>query len=121
MTPDQAVLIVRQYHAAIDRLDFEAIAQFFADDAVYISGGVGGTIHGREPIMAAFSSYFSEFPDQVSVDNSVESLSAFEVRSVWQLKATSRKTGDTVRRGGEEVVTLDGAGKIVRVEVNERT
>jgi uncharacterized protein (TIGR02246 family) len=119
MTPDEAVAVIRAYHTAIDRLDFEAIAGFFADDAVYISGGVGGTMRGRGAILAAFRSYFDEYPDQVSVDDSIKALSSSEVRSIWRLTATSTRTAITSVRSGEEIATLDLSGKIVRIVVSD--
>lgn len=119
MTPDEAVATVRAYHAAIDRLDFEAISRHFTDDAVYISGGVGGTIGGRAAIMAAFRVYFEEYPDQVSVDDAIEALSPSAVRSTWRLTATSTRTGVTSARAGEEIVTLDASGHIVEVRVRD--
>jgi tRNA A37 threonylcarbamoyladenosine modification protein TsaB len=32
---------LEEYHAALDRLDFDAIEAMFAPDAVYVSNGVG--------------------------------------------------------------------------------
>ena len=40
----------RLYHAAINALDFEALAGFFAIDAVYASSGIG-EIAGQEAIL----------------------------------------------------------------------
>ncbi len=120
MTPDEAVATVRAYHAAIDRLDFDAISRHFTDDAVYISGGVGGTICGRDAIMAAFRTYFEEYPDQVSVDDAIEALSPpSAVRSTWRLTATSTRTCVKSVRAGEEIVTLDASGHIVEVRVRD--
>lgn len=108
--------IVRRYHLAIDKLDFDAIGGFFADDAVYISNGIG-ELKSRDAIMAAFRVYFAEFPDQMSKDHLIEAISKVSARSVWTLTATSTKTGKTIQRSGSETVSLDAAGKIVSVEV----
>lgn len=107
------------YHAAINALDFAAIEAFFAEDAVYISGGVGGTIAGRAPILAAFRSYFAAYPDQVAEDTEIEALGPQAARAVWQLKATHDETGEPLVRSGEETITFDDAGRIVRVEVTD--
>ena len=107
------------YHAAIDRLDFAAIEAMFAEDAVYQSGGLGGAVVGRGPIMAGFRSYFDLYPDQVSEDSVVERLDDRSVRSVWRLRAVNRLTGEVLARSGEEVVTFDAAGAIRRVEVRD--
>ena len=108
--------IVRRYHVAIDRLDFEAIESSFADDALYVSNGVG-RLQGRAAIMAAFRAYFAEYADQVNADESLDAVSPTEVRSVWRLAATSNKTGVKVERNGVETVSLNAAGKIARVDV----
>lgn len=119
MSPEQSVAIVRAYHAALDAIDFEAVARFFTRDAVYVSGGIGGAVEGRDAILASFRSYFAEYPDQLAVDDSVEALSPSEVRSVWRLTATSLRTGARSDRAGEEIATLDPSGRIVRIVVTD--
>jgi len=108
------------YHEAINNLDFSTIEAMFADDAVYDSGGLGGVVTGRRPIIKGFRAYFDAYPDQVAVDSVVEALDGTRVRSEWSLTATHRQTGDKLVRAGEEIVTFDGAGKIIRVEVTDR-
>lgn len=107
------------YHDAINMLDFAAIEAMFAEDAIYDSGGLGGVVAGRGPIMAGFHTYFDAYPDQVSEDSIVEALDALTVRSAWRLTATHRRTGERLVRGGEEIVTFDSLGRIVRVEVTD--
>lgn len=107
------------YHAAIDRLDFAAIEAMFAEDAVYESGGLGGAVVGRGPIMAGFRAYFDRYPDQVSEDSTVERLDERSVRSVWTLRASDRLTGEALVRSGEEIVTFDDAGRILSVAVTD--
>ncbi|RJG45974.1 MULTISPECIES: nuclear transport factor 2 family protein [unclassified Mesorhizobium] len=109
--------ILRRYHAAINALDYHAIEAMFAADIVYDSGGVGGLISGRDAVMAAFKTYFAEYPDQVSEDLSVETLSPNTARSVWALQATSATTGAPYKRQGTETITLDEDGRIIRVDV----
>jgi hypothetical protein len=108
------------YHAAINELDFSTIEAMFAEGAVYDSGGLGGLVSGRGPIMDGFRVYFDAYPDQVAEDSLVEALDGLRVRSVWSLTATHRVTGDRLVRSGEEIVTFDAAGRILRVEVTER-
>jgi hypothetical protein len=105
------------YHDAINALDFAAIEAMFAGNAVYDSGGLGGVVEGRELIMAGFRSYFDLYPDQISEDKLVEPVGERAVRSVWNLVATHRLTGEKLIRAGEEIVTFDDAGSIARVEV----
>ena len=108
------------YHAAINALDFEAIETMFAEDAVYDSGGLGGVVTGRLRIMEGFRTYFDAYPDQVAEDSIVEALDGLRVRSVWRLTATHRRTGEKLVRAGEETVTFDASGRIVRVDVIDR-
>jgi ketosteroid isomerase-like protein len=108
------------YHEAIAALDFAAIEAMFSPDAVYDSGGLGGVVEGRAAIMEGFRTYFDTYPDQVSKDSVVEALDSVRVRSVWHLTATHSRTGERLVRAGEEVVTFDETGHILRVEVNDR-
>ncbi|PRD58593.1 nuclear transport factor 2 family protein [Phyllobacterium myrsinacearum] len=107
------------YHAAINALDFEAIAALFAIDAVYASSGIG-EIAGRQAILEAFKAYFAVYPDQVAEDDLIEQLSPRSAKSVWRLVATHNGTGEVSRRSGEEVILFDEAGKILRVTVQDR-
>ena len=116
-SPFDPARAVVEYHAAIADLDFEAIAGFLAQEAVYRSAGTGDMIEGRKAILAAFRRYFDEFPDQKAEDFLVETVSDRAARSLWSLVATSRLTGAVSRRSGEETVTFDASGKIVLVDV----
>jgi len=107
------------YHDAINALDFATIEAMFAEDAVYDSGGLGGVVQGRGPVMAGFRAYFDLYPDQVSHDSLVEPVGERAIRSIWKLTATHRLTGDKLIRAGEEIVTFDHAGLIARVEVTD--
>jgi uncharacterized protein (TIGR02246 family) len=107
------------YHDAINALDFAAIDAFFAEDAVYVSGGVGGRIEGREAIMAAFRSYFATYPDQVAEDAETEAVGDHAARAVWRLTASHSETGEKLARTGEETVTFSADGRIVRVDVRD--
>jgi ketosteroid isomerase-like protein len=107
------------YHAAINALDFATIEAMFAEDAIYVSGGLGGTTEGRDAIMAGFRSYFDAYPDQVAEDDLVEALDASRVRAVWRLSATNANTREKLLRAGEETVTFGSDGRIVRVDVTD--
>lgn len=114
--PRQKVI---DYHAAINALDFDRIESFFAEHAVYISGGTGNTI-GREAIMSEFREYFEIFPDQVAWDDVVEPAGACAARSAWNLKATNARSGAIVERRGLETVEFDKHGSIIRIVVEDR-
>ena len=118
VTADPCALAER-YYSAVNALDFDAIEAFFAEDAVYHSVKVG-SLDGRAEILAAFRRYFAEYPDQVARNSLVEALSPLSVRAVWSLTATSATTGQPFERQGEEILTFDEAGKILRVEVIDR-
>ncbi len=109
---------VRVFHEAINALNFDAIDDFFAEDAVYGSVKVGG-LKGKSDILAAFRRYFETYPDQVATDELIEVVSASAARSVWRLKATHAQTGEPLIRFGEETITFNADGKIVSVEVTD--
>ena len=105
------------FHAAINALDFSTIERSFAEDAVYVSGGVGGRIEGRDAIMQAFRTYFDSYPDQIAEDTLVEAVAPRAARSVWQLSASHSQTGDRLLRRGEETLSFNEEGRIARVDV----
>ena len=113
------VALVASYHKALNRYDAEEVRRFFAPDARYVSPGVNGAISGRDAIIAAFSAYFAEHPDQHAVDESIVVLSPRAARSVWRLAATSASTGEPYERRGTETVTFDEEGLIVSVVVED--
>lgn len=107
------------FHNAVNALDYATIEDYFAADAVYVSGGVGGRIDGRDAIMAAFRKYFDAYPDQVAEDRSVDRVSDNAARSVWELKATDSRTGAPMTRTGEETLVFNDKGKITRIDVTD--
>ena len=119
MSAHEPAEILRRYHDATNRLDYAELEASFAEGAVYISQGVGGTLSGRAAIMAGFRAYFAEYGDQVSEDVSIEALSTDSARSVWRLSATSAKTGKPLLRTGTETVRINAAGEIVEVVVTD--
>jgi uncharacterized protein (TIGR02246 family) len=114
------VALVRRYHAALDAYDASVVGPMFADDAIYSSPGVNGRIEGRDAIIAAFSAYFAEHPDQRAEDDSIEQTGPREARAHWRLRATAASTGAAVARRGLETVSFDAGGLITRVEVEDR-
>lgn len=104
------------YHAAINALDFKTIENCFAPDIVYNSAGIG-SIHGRDAVMSAFLSYFERFPDQVATDESIEKTGRLQARAIWTIVATNNQTGYIIQRFGEETLTFDASGRILKVEV----
>lgn len=107
------------FHNAINALDYATIEDYFAEDAVYVSGGVGGRIDGRDAIMAAFRGYFDKYPDQVAEDKSVNKVSDNAARSVWELNAIDSRTGAPMKRTGEETLIFNDQGKITRIDVTD--
>jgi ketosteroid isomerase-like protein len=107
------------FHNAINALDYATIEDYFAEDAVYVSGGVGGKIEGRDAIIAAFRKYFDAYPDQVAADTSVDKVGDNAARSVWELKATDSRSGEPMVRTGEETLIFNEDGKIARIDVTD--
>ncbi|CAN7316344.1 nuclear transport factor 2 family protein [Aminobacter sp. LjRoot7] len=113
------VAALKTYHAAIDVLDFAAIEACFTPDAEYVSDGVGAISVGRDAILKAFRGYFACYGDQVSKDEQVAALSPRSAWSRWRLEATHVVSGARLVRSGEETVTFDADGRIMRVEVKD--
>jgi uncharacterized protein (TIGR02246 family) len=114
-----ALALLKAYHAALNAFDLEKVSSLFAEDAIYISPGLNGELRGRENIMRAMRDYFAEYPNQISVDDEVVEITPSCVRAKWRLEATSATTGVVMRRSGEELVTFNQEGKIMRVEVRD--
>ncbi len=109
---------VKRFHGAINALDFDAIENYFAEDATYVSKGVG-SLSGRADIMVAFRKYFDDYPDQAAIDTLVEKVSPNAGRAVWSVRATHSKTGKPLVREGEETIAFNEDGRIIRVEVTD--
>jgi len=118
MTIDPVALL-RRYHAALNAYDARTVSPMFAEDAVYVSPGIDGRIAGRDAIIAAFTRYFAEHPDQHAIDEEVALVATNSVRSVWRLEATARSTGRRVTRRGTETVRFGDDGLIRHVEVED--
>jgi ketosteroid isomerase-like protein len=101
------------YTAALNRYDFDAVEAMFAEDAVYISPGIGGEIKTRAAIMAAFRSYFRQHTDQVNIDEDIVLADAQTIRSRWRLKAS------TSNRSGSQRIYFNTERLIVRIEVED--
>src|SRR6478609_7330741 len=117
MSFDPATAIDR-FHAAINDLDFPEIENWFAEDATYVSNGVG-SLAGRAEIMAAFRRYFDDYPDQTAFNTLVERVSPYAGRAVWSVRATHSKTGKPLVREGEETITFNEDGRVTRVDVKD--
>jgi ketosteroid isomerase-like protein len=101
------------YTAALNRYDLDAVEKMFAEDAVYVSGGVGGEIRTRSSIIQAFHAYFHQHTDQVNLDEDVVQLDECTSISRWQLKS-SKST-----RSGMQRISFNNQGLIVRIEVED--
>lgn len=114
------VALLKRYHAALNAYDAEEVAPMFAQGAIYVSPGVKGRIEGRDRIIAAFTAYFAEHPDQHAEDEEVSLVSPCEARAAWRLSATSASGGRPVTRRGVETIRFDHAGLIAMVEVEDQ-
>ena len=107
------------YTAALNRYDFKSIENMFAENAIYISPGLHGALHGREAIMTAFRAYFAEHLDQVNEDKHIRVIGSKDVQSDWSLTATNAGTGKIVNRKGTQVMTFNDQGRIALIQVLE--
>ena len=99
------------YTAALNRYDLSAVEEMFAEDAIYISPGLHGAIHGRAAIIGAFRSYFAEHVDQVNVDEDARALDAHTLQARWRLESSKSK------RSGKQIINFNAEGEIQRIEV----
>ena len=99
------------YTAALNRYDLSAVEEMFAEDAVYISPGLHGALHGRAAIRAAFHSYFAEHADQVNFDEGARALDAHTLQARWRLESSKSK------RSGKQIIDFNAEGEIQRIEV----
>ena len=102
-----------QYTTALNRNDLGAVADMFAEDAVYISPGVGGEVNGRAAIMAAFRDYFRQHTDQVNTDEDAHQVDEHTLQSRWRLKSSNSS------RSGIQRMVFTAAGLITRIEVED--
>lgn len=109
---------IELFHDAINRINYEEIENFFAENATYVSNGVGD-LAGRDAIMEAFRGYFDKYPDQTASNSLVETLTPLSGRAVWSVRATHSKTGQPLIREGEETITFNEDGRVVRVDVTD--
>jgi len=109
---------IELFHDAINRINYEEIENFFAENATYVSNGVG-SLAGRDAIMEAFRGYFDKYPDQTGSNSLVETLTPLSGRAIWSVRATNSKTGQPLIREGEETITFDQEGRVVRVDVTD--
>ena len=112
------VKALEAYHAALDAHDVDRVEALMAESATYESVAVG-KVEGRTAIAAAMRKYFAAHADHHAWDDSVEQVSEQAARAVWQLTATNSASGEKYHRRGEEVVTFDAAGKVLRVQVTD--
>jgi ketosteroid isomerase-like protein len=117
MADDPASLLNR-YHAALARLDYDAMAQMFAPDAVYASSGVG-SLTGRDAIIAAFRQYFASHVHDESLDTLLENTGPQSAKAHWRLKVRELASGRVFGRSGTETVRFDASGVIVSVVVED--
>ncbi len=112
------IKLVTDYKDALNSFDFASVEPMFAEDAEYHSPGIGG-LYGRNDIMAAMRSYFTEFSDQVSSDENLQLVGERSVRTEWKLQATTKTSGRVVKRQGVETITFNDKGLIALVEVQD--
>ena len=103
--------LLTDYTAALNLYDLDAVAQMFAEDAVYVSPGIGGNISGRAAIMAAFRAYFRQHTDQVNTDEDVQQMDENTLQARWRLRSSGSN------RAGSQRITFDAENLITCIEV----
>jgi ketosteroid isomerase-like protein len=109
-------IALKAYHAALDAHDVDQVETLMAENAVYSSASVG-VVEGRDAIVAAMRKYFAAHSDHHAWDDEVKASGPLQAHAVWQLTATHNISKEKYHRRGEETVTFNSEGKVVRVEV----
>lgn len=109
----------RAYHDAFNAGDFDALKTIIAESAEYHSPGIKGVLPGRDNILKALRAYRKEFPDQVNIEECVETISPHIIKCHWRFSATSKSSGRLVKRQGWEVLTFNARGEVVSVDVQD--
>ena len=112
---------LKLYFNALNAFDLKQVEAMFAEDAVYVSAGLNAMKIGRAEIMKSFHEYFSEYSDQVSLDDRIIQTGPNVFQSHWQLSATSSKTEKSLHRKGTQITTFNDDGLIAHVEVHDQT
>ena len=105
--------LLADYTTALNRYDLGVVADMFAEDAVYVSPGVGGEINGGVAIMSAFKDYFRQHTDQVNRDEDVQQVDENTLQARWHLKFSNSS------RSGIQRMVFTAAGLITRIEVED--
>lgn len=118
---DRREELAQRYLAAWNAHDADAVAAFFAPDAVYDDRGAGELAEGREAIATHVRAVIGAFPDlrfELVRAAHGEDFSCAE----WTCRMTHRgvlaglaPTGRQATSAGVDVATLDGEGAIVHL------
>jgi steroid delta-isomerase-like uncharacterized protein len=121
-TPDAEIeareRLARDYLGAWNSHDPEAVAAFFAEDAIYDDRGAGEVCHGRSAIRAHAAAVMSAFPDL-----RFELVRAAHLDSTtlaqWRCRMTHlgeysglAPTGRALESAGVDVAELDAGGSV---------
>jgi ketosteroid isomerase-like protein len=112
------VAAITAYHAALNAHDVDLVETLMAENAQYVSAGLG-VVNGRVAIVAAMRSYFANYKDHKSWDEHVEATGAHSAHCTWRLTATEGKSGKSIARLGTEEVTFDGDALVLKVHVTD--
>lgn len=107
---------LKAYHAALNSHAVERVETLMAANATYTSAALG-VVEGRGPIISALRIYFAAHSDHVAWDENVKAIGPRQAHAVWQLTASNDLTQKKYHRRGEETVTFDLDGKVLRVDV----
>ncbi len=113
---------MRAYLGAWNDRDADAIASFFTEEAVYEDHGAGATALGRDGIREHAARVHAGFPDlrfELVRAAHGDDFTAGEWQSVMTHLGDFeglRPTGRVVESSGVDVATLDGEGRILRLD-----
>lgn len=78
---ESAAAVVASFNHAINRRDLSALASLMHDDHRFVDSA-GDAISGKDPCIAAWSSFFEAFPDYRNRFDAIHDLGSGRVRAV---------------------------------------
>ena len=94
----------------------EEVFKLFHPDCLYLSSQLGG-FEGIDSIKEMMTKFFTDFQKIQWSVGSYKKASARAVTFNFMMGAVNTETGKRVRRAGQETLTFDKKGLIIKVEV----
>ena len=115
MTDIESIELARAYVALSNAHRIDLITRMFANDAVYRSSAVG-EFQGVDAIADMMQAFFKRYADIFWTCNNFQ-YESNRVSFDFKLQASDSQSGETLQRGGLELIEFDNEGSIKTLEV----